>query len=164
MRASVFALSLLVLTLGVGCQRGESDAPAPAPAVAPSPTAGSATAPTKPSPTPTPTPSPSPPAPPAAGEPAPSAVPDDVPGATAYARDVARICRVEELAGSDPGTNPVLATAQYLAANLESQQGRDLSIKVNSIPTAERAALLDAAAAEVGLTTGCPTARRWDGK
>jgi len=80
----------------------------------------------------------------------------------AYARDVDRICNVFERAGAgEPGTNPEVATGDWLITNLETVQARALLPKINSLPESERAAAYDAEAARVGLTT-CPTARAWD--
>lgn len=145
-RPRVRARAVLVsAALICACQRGESGAdqatdraaaPAPAPAPAPSP-------PPRPSPAPTPAP-----------------VADD---ADAYARDIDRICRVEELSdvASQPGVNPVVATAQWLSANLETDAGRQFVIRVNGLPEKDRGAAYDTEATRVGLTT-CATARAWD--
>jgi len=108
---------------------------------------------------PAPAPSPSPALAPAPS-PTPSAPVDD---AAAYARDVDRICRVKELSGveTQPELNPLVATAQWLSDNLETDAGRQLVIRINGLPTTERAAAYDAEATRVGLTA-CPTARAWD--
>jgi len=148
MRAGAAVVLLLALA---GCQRGETEAPDPASAPGP------ARAPKLAADEPTP-------APPAPAAPAPAPPPVAIPGATPYARDMARICRVEELAQVDAnaqGINPMLVTAQYLAANLETSQARELVIQMNTIPSDERAALLDGEAVAVGLDD-CPTARHWD--
>ena len=166
-RLAVRLVTVAIATLAA-CQSGENAPPAPRPSAAPP--GAPAPAPSPPAPSAAPSAAPTaPPAPSANAEPpiVPVPVPNGppIPGATPYARDVARICRVEELVALDPetaGSSPALMTAQYLAANLETQQARDLMVKVTASPYAERAGLLDAAAAEVGLTTGCPTARRWD--
>jgi hypothetical protein len=162
-------VTVAIATVAVAaCQSGENAPPAPRPSAAP-PSAPEP-APSPPAPSAAPSAAPTKPAVPSANaEPpiVPVPVPNGppIPGATPYARDVARICRVEELVALDPstaGSSPTLMTAQYLAANLETQQARDLMVKITGSPYEERAGLLDAAAAEVGLTTGCPTARRWD--
>lgn len=92
--------------------------------------------------------------------PTPAPVADD---ADAYARDIDRICRVEELSdvASQPGVNPVVATAQWLSANLETDAGRQFVIRVNGLPEKDRGAAYDTEATRVGLTT-CATARAWD--
>jgi len=102
-------------------------------------------------------------APAPAPSPAPAPAPAPVDDAAAYARDVDRICRVKELSGveTQPDLNPLVATAQWLSDNLETDAGRQLVIRINGLPTTERAAAYDAEATRVGLTA-CPTARAWD--
>jgi hypothetical protein len=86
------------------------------------------------------------------------------PAPTPYTRDLDRICNVETLVAVDsPGVNPALLTAQYLAANLETQEARDFLARWNGVAAGERATTLDAEAVRAGLTA-CPTARAWDGK
>ena len=61
----------------------------------------------------------------------------------------------------NPDLNPLVATAQWLSDNLETEAGRQLVLRINALSTAERAAAYDAEAAKAGLTA-CPTARAWD--
>jgi hypothetical protein len=117
-------------------------------------------------PAPAPAPAPAPTTPPAPAEATPPAgAPSESPAtASPYARDLDRICNVERLAAADqPGVVPALVTAQWLAANLESQEARDFLVRWNGTAASERATTLDGEAARVGLTA-CPTARAWDGK
>lgn len=124
---------LLWAVLVCACQQGESGAGDPKAATAPAPAV----------------------TPPATKPVAP-------PDPAAYARDVDRICNVFERAGAgEPGTNPEVATGDWLITNLETTQARALLPKINALPEPERAAAYDAEAAKVGLTA-CPTARAWD--
>jgi hypothetical protein len=141
------AAVVIAIALAGACQRGESDAakqaaaaPTPRPAPAPAPAPSEPTEPTEPVPV------------------------QNL--ADAYARDIDRICRVMELsaAGADPGVNPTLVTAQWLQANLESEQAREFLItRLNRSSDAERGPLLDAESTRVGLSS-CPTARLYDPK
>jgi len=136
MRATA-VLVWAALLCASACQRGESGAPRDK---------------TPPAPAPTPSPAPAP-------APAPTAAPDPA----AFARDVERICNVAERAGiGQEGVNPDVAQADWLGDNIETDEARTLIREINSLPAPERAAAYDKAAAKVGLTTGCPTARAWD--
>ena len=142
------AAAVIAAVLATACQRGEDPSAQGTPAVQPHPQD------LRPA---TPTPAPSPPVPV-------QIAPADE--AAAYARDIDRICRVEELssANADPGVNPVLVTAQWLQANLETRAANDwLITRFNRVADAERGPLLDAEATRVGLSR-CPTARRYDPK
>jgi len=70
---------------------------------------------------------------------------------------------VQELSEVDkqPGVNPVVATAQWLSANLETDAGRQFVIRVNGLPEKDRGPAYDTEATRVGLAA-CPTARAWD--
>jgi len=79
-----------------------------------------------------------------------------------YAKDVERICNVEELSGAlkeDPNARSTLV-AVWLGNNLVTQEARELMAQQAQLPPAKKAALLRAEAREVGLS-GCPTADTW---
>jgi hypothetical protein len=98
----------------------------------------------------------SPASPPAIQEPTPQALPSP------YARDVERICYCQERSGAQdrPEGERVIIVAQWLAANLESDEGRNFMVEVSRVPPAEKVIILDREALGAGLP-GCPLARTW---
>lgn len=83
---------------------------------------------------------------------------------TPFERDVDRICHAEEhskAAEQHEGARG-LAVAQWLGANIETQEGRELLARMNRDGNgpADKARVLDEAAAAAGIEH-CPTARAW---
>lgn len=83
---------------------------------------------------------------------------------TPYERDLDRICHAEEQSGAAEQHEGAraLAVAQWLGANIETQQGRELLASMNApgVGPADKARILDEAAASAGIEH-CPTARAW---
>jgi hypothetical protein len=82
----------------------------------------------------------------------------------ALARDLERICNALQRSGADrgePGTEP-LVVAQWLAANVESQAGRDFLARFSRTAARDKAGLLAAEAQRHGLHE-CPLVTLWAG-
>ena len=72
---------------------------------------------------------------------------------TAYQKDVEKICHAIEHADAVglPKHDQALMVAKYLGANLESKEGRELSIKISKSGGKERVDLLSKASQKIGL-------------
>lgn len=84
---------------------------------------------------------------------------------TPYGRDVDRICNVERLSGAlaEEEGYRAMATAMWLANNIESEDGRLLSAKVRQAAMpADKVAVLEAEAKKVGLPY-CDLVVAWSG-
>lgn len=78
-----------------------------------------------------------------------------------YTSDIEKICDVvsrSETTGM--GDERMVLIANWLAANLETQEARDFLVKIQPLVGAEKADALDAEAKRVGLT-GCALAAEW---
>ena len=82
--------------------------------------------------------------------------------ATAYGRDIDRLCNAEKYSGAldqPPEARPMLV-AQWLGPNLETQDAHAFLVKIQPMGAADKSVALDGEAFKVGLT-GCPLARSW---
>lgn len=72
---------------------------------------------------------------------------------TPYQKDVERICNAVKHAGAEglPAHDRALMVAQYLGTNLESDEGRQLSIKISKSIGEKRSAILSKASQKVGI-------------
>ena len=96
-----------------------------------------------------------------APEPAPVAPVAPAPDAAGYASDIEKICDVvsrSETTGM--GDERMVLIANWLAANLETQEARDFLVKIQPLVGTGKADALDAEAKRVGLT-GCALAAEW---
>lgn len=84
---------------------------------------------------------------------------------TPLARDLDRICNVIERSGAAqlPEGERVLATTQWLPANIESEAGREFLASIANLDGDAKAAALDEGARKAGLAS-CPTAELWRGR
>lgn len=80
-------------------------------------------------------------------------------------RDLDRICNVVERSGAAalPEGEQVMATLQWLPANIESESGREFLASIAHLEGDAKADALDAGARRVGLSD-CPTALLWRGR
>jgi hypothetical protein len=80
----------------------------------------------------------------------------------AYVRDIERVCDARRLADveSQPGANPQLVVAQWLGANLETEEARGLLARLAGMQGAAKIAALDGEAKRVGRGE-CALAREW---
>lgn len=85
--------------------------------------------------------------------------------ATPLGRDLDRICNVVERSGASalPEGEQVMATLQWLPANIESESGREFLASIAQLEGDAKADALDAGARKVGLSD-CPTALLWRGR
>lgn len=93
---------------------------------------------------------------------APRSAPVSPPEAATLAADLDRICNAERYSGAleqEEGAR-ALATARWLALNLRSQEGRDLSATLAKLPNPERIARLRRAAAAESISP-CPMLASW---
>lgn len=92
---------------------------------------------------------------PAKGKPSAGGGPD-------YAGDIDRICNVVAYSGAldDPSASLIVATAQWLGANLRTDDGRAFLATLQPLSGAAKADALDAEAKRTGLAS-CPLADRW---
>jgi len=98
-----------------------------------------------------------PPAPPPAAAAAAAPAP-----AAAYAGDIAKLCDVRRLSGADtdPASDPRLPIANWLAANLTTDEARRFLARIQPLVGVEKAEALEAEARRVGLS-GCTLAAEW---
>ncbi len=84
--------------------------------------------------------------------------------AGAFARDVQRICDATARSGAleQEEAYRAVTVAQWLAQNIESQDGRDLLARVARLAPKGKVTELRAAAAKIGLPD-CATAAAWTG-
>lgn len=84
---------------------------------------------------------------------------------TPLGRDLDRICNVVERSGAAalPEGEQVMATLQWLPANIESESGREFLASIAHLEGDAKADALDAGARKVGLSD-CPTAGLWRGR
>ncbi len=80
-------------------------------------------------------------------------------------RDLDRICNVVERSGAAalPEGEQVMATLQWLPANIESESGREFLASIAQLEGDAKADALDAGARRAGLSD-CPTALLWRGR
>lgn len=80
-------------------------------------------------------------------------------------RDLDRICNVVERSGAAalPEGEQVMATLQWLPANIESESGREFLASIAHLEGDAKADALDAGARRAGLSD-CPTALLWRGR
>lgn len=126
---------------------------------------GSAAASVPPAAAPDPTPAPAP-APTAEGLPAPTAgsagSAGPAPLTKEYAGDIGKLCDVMQLSNAinEPEVDPRLTTAQWLAANLATQESRLFLARIQPLDGAAKADALEAEARRVGLSA-CALAADW---
>lgn len=86
--------------------------------------------------------------------------PEDTP----YAREIGDICSGEERSGalSRPEAERPIVLAEWLGTRIRSDQARAFLARVSRAAPADKAAILRAEAARVGLD-GCPLAGSWGG-
>lgn len=85
--------------------------------------------------------------------------------ATPLGRDLDRICNVIERSGAAalPEGEQVMATLEWLPANIESESGREFLASIAQLEGDAKADALEAGARRVGLSD-CPTAGLWRGR
>tara|TARA_R110002096_G_scaffold44524_10_gene119915 strand:- start:11092 stop:11475 length:384 start_codon:yes stop_codon:yes gene_type:complete len=83
--------------------------------------------------------------------------------ATPLARDLDRICNAEEQSGALDEIPSARAqhVGIWLATNLESQDGRSLSVELVQLPPEERIARLKAVLAEQSMSADCEILATW---
>lgn len=83
---------------------------------------------------------------------------------TPYAREVGDICAGEERSGAleQPENQRAIVLAQWLGTRVHSDEGRALLARLSRAAPAEKASILRAEAARVGLDA-CPLAGSWGG-
>lgn len=81
-----------------------------------------------------------------------------------FGRDLDRICHAEERSGAkaEPEGGRAITVANWLGQNLESQAGRDFLGRLARTAPADKAQLLTAEAAKLGIDP-CPLAGAWSG-
>jgi hypothetical protein len=81
--------------------------------------------------------------------------------ASAYPGDIEKICDVVSRSSTTGmGDERMVLIANWLSANLETQEARDFLVKIQPLVGTEKADALDAEAKRVGLT-GCALAAEW---
>ena len=100
-----------------------------------------------------PTPAPAPP---------PTQVPEPGSAATGYAGDIEKLCDVIARSGTEQSASDerMLLVANWLAANLETQEARDFLVQIQPLVGEDKARALEAEAKRVGLA-GCALAAEW---
>ncbi len=83
--------------------------------------------------------------------------------ATPFARDLDRICNAEEQSGALDEIPSARGqhVGVWLATNLESQEGRDLSVELVQLPPPERIARLKTILAENKMGADCEILATW---
>lgn len=99
--------------------------------------------------------------------PAPAPAPVTEPGsaagsATGYTGDIEKICDVVARSGTAEAASDerILLVANWLSANLETQEARDFLVHIQPLVGDDKARALDAEAKRVGLA-GCALAAEW---
>ena len=87
-----------------------------------------------------------------------AAVPADV--TKDYAADIGKLCDVIRLSGAPEDDAQTLTTANWLAANLATQESRKFLISIQPLVGAAKADALDAEAKRVGLQS-CALSELW---
>lgn len=95
--------------------------------------------------------------------PRPTAAPTDIPKADVtkdYAADIGKLCDVIRLSGAPDDDAQTLTTANWLAANLVTQESRKFLVSIQPLIGGAKADALDAEAKRVGLET-CALSELW---
>ena len=91
------------------------------------------------------------------------AVPQAAQSQTAMQRDLDRICSAEQLSGAlelQP-CERAMHVGIWLAKNIESQDGRELSARLAKLPPAERVTHLQETLAEHKVSSACQIVSTW---